>query len=89
MTLNANDIQEIETMFARPGVDASVFGTFRSRFPEASLTKCDATDVADADPYKELGRFTLYLVDGRDHCWQLTDDPEAATGIVVVENKTS
>jgi hypothetical protein len=34
-------------------------------------------------PFRQYEGFDLYLVDGRNHCWSLTDRPENATGLAV------
>lgn len=60
---------------------------FRRRFPGLSLTRCDASDMSGQTPFRRYPKFDLYLVDGRDHCWQITPDPARATGIVVAARR--
>jgi Family of unknown function (DUF6129) len=89
MTLNANELAEIEAVLAAPDADTGVLGELRRRFPQISLTRCDASDVGVEPPFREFQRFSLYLVDGADHCWRLTNDTARATGIVVVPHKVT
>jgi len=42
-------------------------------------------DLPNNVPVIERKDFNLYLIDGREHCLCLTNDYEAATGIVVAE----
>ena len=42
-------------------------------------------DISDRTPVLETEQFNLYLIDGREHCLKITNDYEAATGIVVAE----
>lgn len=87
MALSANDLAQIEGLLAAPDADMRAFHELRLRFPELSVTPCDASDLDTESPFREYGRFNLYLVDGTDHCWRLTSDPELATGLVLARNK--
>jgi hypothetical protein len=89
MTLSANELAEIEASLAAPDADIGVLADLRRRFPRVSLTRCDASDVGVESPFREFRKFSLYLVDGADHCWRLTGDAARATGIVVVPHKVS
>ena len=81
--ISPDDLVRIGTLLAEPPQGGNPLADFRSRFPGLSLTRCDASDMSGEAPYCEYPSFNLYLVDGRDHCWHLTGDPAAATGIVV------
>lgn len=60
-------------------------GSLRQRFPGLSFSECDEDDVPARVPaVLDAGGYRLYLVSGTGgHCLALTDDPEAATGVVV------
>lgn len=79
MAISEQDLSGIETLLA---ADQGV-AEFRRRFPGLSLTRCDASDMSGQAPFRRHPKFDLYLVDGRDHCWQITPDPARATGVVV------
>jgi hypothetical protein len=83
MGLSTHELVQIDALLASPDADASVLADLRQRFPALSLTRCDASDVDADQPFRSYPRFNLYLVDGASHCWQLTADPERATGLVV------
>jgi len=89
MTLTGDDLREIEALLGAPDANAQTLADTRRRFPHVSFTRCDASDLGVEQPYREFARFSLYLVDGHDHCWQLTSDPARATGLVVVQAKVS
>jgi hypothetical protein len=89
MTLSADELAEIEASLAAPDADIRALADLRRRFPRISLTHCDASDVGVELPFREFPKFSLYLVDGTDHCWRLTGDAARATGIVVVPHKVS
>lgn len=79
MAISEQALAGIETLLAAGESTAE----FRRRFPGLSLTRCDASDMSGQAPFRRHPKFDLYLVDGRDHCWQITPDPARATGIVV------
>ena len=87
MALSAEELAEIEALLEAPGADGRALADLRRRFPHLSLTRCDASDVDSDEPFRTYARFDLYLVDGADHCWRLTSEPERATGLVVAEHK--
>ncbi|MBB5048025.1 hypothetical protein HNR60_002784 [Rhodopseudomonas rhenobacensis] len=87
MALSADDLSEIGALLGAPEADPQIVAELRRRFPKLSLTRCDASDMADETAFREYPLFDLYLVDGMEHCWKLTSDPARATGLVVVPHK--
>jgi len=86
--ISLNDLERIGALLTVPQAGGNPLANFRADFPGLSLTRCDASDMGGETPYREYAFFDLYLVDGRDHCWRLTADPEAATGIVVAARRS-
>jgi hypothetical protein len=82
MAVKQDELQEIGAMLSAPDAEAGVFGLLRARFPHLSWTRCDASDVAEA-PFRTHGVFDLHLLDAADHCVQITNEPERATGVVL------
>jgi hypothetical protein len=80
--ISGDDLARIDDLLAAPPA-GNPLAEFRSNFPGLSLTRCDAGDMSSEPVFREYPQFKLYLVDGRDHCWHITNDPAAATGIVV------
>lgn len=81
MSLSENDLTAIEQWLV---AGAGSTGDFRRCFPGLSFTRLDPADVRDETPARVCPPFAVYLVDGRAHCWRLTNDPAEATGIVLV-----
>lgn len=81
--IGPDDLACIDDLLLAPPAGGNPLADFRSKFPGLSLTRCDASDMGGEAPYREYPSFNLYLVDGSAHCWQLTGDPAAATGVVV------
>jgi len=89
MALSADDLSKLEALLGGAEADATALAMLRQQLPGLSLTRCDASDVDAEQPFREYPRFTLYLVDGTDHCWRLTVDPDRATGLVVVHHNVA
>lgn len=87
MALQDHDVKDLEALFGEATTAAELASEVRRRFPGLSLTRCEASDLGVEEAFRSFPKFDLHLVDGRDHCWQLTGDPACATGIVMVMNK--
>ena len=63
--------------------DAQLESRLRAAYPDLHFTFCSDDDIPEIEPAREGTAFHLYLVDGRDHCMQLTSDATVVTGVVV------
>lgn len=66
-------------------LDEAVVSGLRKAFPDYHFTYCLDDDIVTGKPVVEREAFNLYLIDGREHCLCLTNDHDAATGVVVAE----
>ncbi len=87
MALSPERIDAIATLAGRLFAEGrsldDVVRAVRAAHPDLSnITGAHASVMAE-DPFREEGAFNLYLVDGSNHCWLITDKPEAATGVVI------
>lgn len=89
MALTADNVRDIEALLNAADAGEQTLAELRRRLPGLSVTRCDPSDLGVETPFREYPRFGLYLVDGSDHCWRLTDEPGRATGVVVVPLKVS
>ncbi|MDA8114349.1 MAG: hypothetical protein ACYCR3_04185 [Acidithiobacillus sp.] len=64
----------------------SVLPVLRMRFPGLPITQCPAGDVSD-EPFRTGEYFDLHLLDTRDHCWKVTSDSLAATGLLLAMHR--
>ncbi len=87
MGLSAEELAGIDALLGAPDADAQAPARIRQRFPRLSITRCDPSDLGAETPFREYQRFDLYLVDGGGHCWRLTENPDEATGLVVVARR--
>ena len=88
MALSADELTEIEKALSAPNAEAQAFTALRTRFPHLAWTRCDASDVTEA-PFCTYSRFDVHLLDGADHCVQITDDPARATGVVLAKRSAA
>lgn len=87
MSLTATEVSQLESLLAASDGGAQLVQQFRERFPGRSLTRCDESDMGAEEPFRRFDALDLYLVDGRDHCWHITGDPQTATGVVVARRR--
>ncbi|MBV2133101.1 hypothetical protein KRX52_09835 [Pseudomonas sp. MAP12] len=67
-------------------IDDALLARLRSAHPGAHFTACMDDDIAaNAKPVATRPGFNLYLVNSSDHCLALTNDLDAASGIVLAE----
>lgn len=59
--------------------------SLRQRFPDLHFTECSEDDVSPLyQPALSVERYDLYMISGSTgHCLALTNDLDAATGIVI------
>ena len=84
--MQAVELERIEAILGAD-VPADWLSRLRHDLPGRVITVCDASDMTEGRPYREYPAFALYLVDNATHCWQLTEDVEAATGLVVAKRR--
>ena len=87
MALSPERIDSIATLAGRlfaagEKLDTVVRG-IRTAHPDLSNVTGTHASVMAEDPFREEAGFNLYLVDGSNHCWLITDKPETATGVVI------
>jgi hypothetical protein len=86
MTIASAQVSLIDAALATAGADAQAVASIRKIAPALMVTRCDALDMRDETPFRIYENCALYLVDGRDHCWKITQDPGKATGIALAPN---
>lgn len=84
MTVSPDELSNIEKTLCEPGIGSGVIAVLKRRYPHLSWTVCDASDLVE-EPFQTCGSFDVHLVDSRDHCVLITQDPENATGIILAK----
>lgn len=83
--ITTNQVNAIAAEIEALGVAESTVSTLRQQYQSIHFTYCMDDDLPNNKPVIEHKDFNLYLIDGREHCLCLTNDYDAATGIVVAE----
>ncbi|UOA07825.1 MULTISPECIES: DUF6129 family protein [Methylobacter] len=83
--ITTQQVTAIAAKIAASGVDESTVLTLRQEYQPIHFTYCMDDDLPNNTPIIEHKGFNLYLIDGREHCLCLTNDYDAATGIIVAE----
>jgi hypothetical protein len=86
MTIVPAQVLQIDAALASVGADFQAVASIRKLAPGLMVTRCDAIDMRDETPFRTYEKCSLYLIDGRDHCWKITQDPTCATGIALAPN---
>lgn len=82
--IDQQTLDKIAALVADHGIDAETVPALRRVYPQLHFTFCSDDDVIGGPaPVHETEEFNLYLVDGRDHCMELTRDLSAATGVLI------
>ncbi len=85
--IEENVIDEIKSLVLNDGLDENIVGKLRGRWPKIHFTYCSDDDVCGPRAVRESDGFSIYLVDGSDHCLSFTSNIEAATGLVLAEHE--
>ncbi|HAF00126.1 MAG TPA: hypothetical protein DCO68_11910 [Methylophilaceae bacterium] len=56
-------------------------------FPDLTFLRMSDSDMGES-PFLSLQDYNLYLLDGREHCVQITHNLEHATGVVITQKNT-
>ncbi len=83
--ITKSQVEDIAAKIETLGVDETTIMALRQQYQPVHFTYCMDDDLPNNMPVFEHKNFNLYLIDGREHCLCLTNDYEAATGIVVAE----
>lgn len=83
--IDAAQIDLVAGALQRGGSGTDLVEALRAQMPGLHFTYCMDDDVVGAQPVRSVAGFNLYLVDGRNHCLCFTQDPDAATGLVLAE----
>jgi len=84
MAIDQNALQRIDAALASASDERHAFAWLRSAVAKGvSVMRCDALDMRDETPFRSYAGCDLFLVDGADHCWKITSDPQRATGFVL------
>jgi hypothetical protein len=81
--ITPRQINDIAHWAETRGVDYAALTHLRQVYPGLYFTHCPDDDINDIEPVLRGAGINLYLVDGRQHCLRLTEDFQAATGVVL------
>ena len=81
--ITSRQLNDIAQWAATHGVDYAALSHLRQVYPSLYFAECLDDDINDAEPVVQGAGVNVYLVDNRQHCLRLTDDPQIATGVVL------
>jgi hypothetical protein len=83
--ISAEMLHDIAELIEKRGLGEALLTQLRSVYPGKHFTYCMDDDVHSGKPVLERKGFRLYLVNSQDHCSQITNILESASGIVLAE----
>lgn len=82
--IKEEEVKAIAALLDSEGGRGDVESLLRTSFPSVRFTFCSTDDISVRRPVMELSQYELYLYGG-DHCLTLSNDYDAAHGVVVAE----
>ena len=58
---------------------------WRARDPDTRVVVVDAMDMRGETPALLMGKRRIYLATSNGHCWNVTQQPEEATGLILTQ----
>jgi len=83
--IDSATLERIAAIALAQGLDEATVQALRAAWPGMHFSYCMDDDICGVKPIRELQGVNLYLVDGREHCMNLTVNPETATGLLLAE----
>ena len=80
-------IDEINRLLIDHGLDEGAVRELRNKWPQIHFTYCSDDDVCGPSAIRESDGFSIYLIDGREHCLSFTSSMDVATGLVLAEHE--
>ena len=59
---------------------------WRARDPAMRVVLVDALDMRDETPALLLGKRRVYLATSNGHCWNVTQQPDQATALILTQD---
>lgn len=85
MPFSSTDMQTLSGLASNAPSARDAVAAVRQAFPGVTVTRVDAMDMRGETPVARLALCDIFLVDTRNHCWTVTADPAAATGVVLCD----
>jgi len=83
--ITTETLNEIAELIEKRGLGEALLTQLRSVYPGKHFTYCMDDDVHSGKPVLERKGFRIYLVNSHDHCSQITNVLESASGFVLAE----
>ncbi len=84
--MNPDLVQTIADEVEKTTLNDGLIAQLRKTYPNTHFTYCMDDDITNSTlPVLKCNGFNIYLVGGDGHCLALTQDYEAASGLVLAE----
>ncbi|MCY0965606.1 DUF6129 family protein [Parathalassolituus penaei] len=83
--IDANTLEQALALVDQQGLSEQTISQLRQQFPGCHFTWCMEDDIHFPHSYRDTEQYRVYLVDSRNHCSILTNEPALASGVVLAE----
>ncbi len=83
MGLSADDMSALSGLGDAATDVAALAAAARARWNGLRVTVVDAVDVRGETPVLETASARVFLLGSDGHCWSMTSDPAAASGLML------
>jgi hypothetical protein len=85
MALSSEQLQQIAALLDAAACVREAAGAVRAAFPGLRAMVVDALDVRGETAVLSVADRRVFLVESAGHCWHVTDDPQRAGGVMLVQ----
>ena len=86
MAVTPDDLHSAGDVLTTAATVRAAAATWRTHHPDLRAVVVDALDMRDETPALTLGQRRVYLASSDGHCWQITQQPEQATALILTQN---
>jgi len=86
VAISPDYLQNAAKVMAAAATVREAAANWRARDPAMRVVVVDAMDMRGETPALRLGSRSLYLATSDGHCWSITQQPDAATALILSQD---
>ena len=86
MAIDADYLRDVASALTSAESVRALAAQWRTRDPAMRVVVVDAFDMRDETPALQCGKRRAYLATSNGHCWSVTDQPQAATALILTQD---
>ncbi len=86
MAISPDYLQNAAEVLGAAATVREAAASWRARDPAMRVVVVDAMDMRGETPALRLGARSIYLATSDGHCWSITQQPDAATALILTQD---